>query len=141
MQISGSRSAKVSVPISRREETVGGPTSCECVLVWLDTDDGIEGQSCIWLMGRDNLDVYEAAVRALAGRVVGSDADAVGEIHESLWTALRYRFGTKGIGVTAAAALESAAWDLLGKHQDKVRTDPTTTVVPRSGSPATRRGC
>lgn len=117
MTITRLRTAKVSVPIPKRAVTVGGPVSCECVLVWLEDDEEIAGQSCIWLMGRQNLDAYESAVRALEGRVVGRDARAVDEIRAALWQHLRHQFGTKGIGVTAASALEWAAWDLLGKRR------------------------
>lgn len=117
MEITRVRTAKVSVPVPRRAETIGGPEHCENVLIWVEGAEGVDGQSCIWLMGPPNLDAYQAAVHALEGLVIGKDTDSLEEIHDTLWGSLRHQFGTKGIGVTAASALESATWDLLGKER------------------------
>jgi len=53
---------------------------------------------------------------ALERQVAGRDPADPEAIRQALWGDLRYQMGTKGVGVSAASALEWATWDLLGKQ-------------------------
>lgn len=54
-------------------------------------------------------------MNALAGQVIGRSLDVIEDLAAGLWGHVRHGVGTKGVGVTAASALETACWDLLGK--------------------------
>jgi L-alanine-DL-glutamate epimerase-like enolase superfamily enzyme len=117
MKITNIRTAKVSVPIRKAPVEVGGHTTCESVLVWLDTDEGVTGESCIWMAGRQYLDAYEAAVHAIVPHVVGTDLSKIDGLRDSIWRYLRYQLDTRGIGATAASVIDWACWDAVGKSR------------------------
>jgi L-fuconate dehydratase len=89
--------------------------------VVLGTDDGPDGYGLVFTIGRGN-DVAAAAVRALAGHVVGRPAPDSPEALADLSTRLvhdsqlRWLGPEKGVMHMAIGAVVNAAWDLASRR-------------------------
>lgn len=115
MKITGLRTAQVVVPIDpplrtsiHRIESVG------CVLVWLDTDEGLTGEGYCFSLSAVRLDVLQAMVESLAPHFIGRDPHDIEAIWQDMWRELNF-FGHKGISIIGATPLDTACWDIVGK--------------------------
>ncbi len=92
--------------------------------VVLETDGGLEGHGLSFTIGRGN-EVVVAAIRALAGRVVGLELDWIREDPGRFWhhvtsdSQLRWIGPDKGAMHLATGAVVNAVWDLLAKEAGK----------------------
>ncbi len=115
MQITALRTARVEVPIEKPIRTsIHRIDSVGCVLVWLDTDEGITGEGYCFTLSAVRLGVLEAMVRSLEHQVVGRDPHDVELIWDAVWREINF-FGHKGITIIAHSALDTACWDIVGK--------------------------
>ncbi len=89
-----------------------------CVLVFIDTDEGIFGESLLWTFGTKHLDVLNSMVLSLKTDVIGEDPLSTEKIREKLQSELRF-FGTEGITVFAVSAIDRACWDIAAKAEKK----------------------
>jgi L-fuconate dehydratase len=95
--------------------------SAACVRLRTDDPDGLTGHGFVFTIGRGN-DVQLAAIRSLAGHVVGLDLDAVtgdvGGFSRSLVrdSQLRWLGPEKGVMHMAIGAVVNAVWDLKAKR-------------------------
>jgi len=89
-----------------------------CVLVFLDTDEGITGESFLWMFGTKRLDVLSRMVLSLKTDLLGEDPHYTERIWRKLWSELRF-FGDKGISVFGISAIDRACWDAVGKAAGK----------------------
>lgn len=119
MKITGLRTAQVAVPIDpplrtsiHRIESVG------CVLVWLDTDEGLTGEGYTFSLSAARLDVLQAMVESLAHHFIGRDPHTIEAIWRDLWRELNF-FGHKGISILGATPLDTACWDIVGKAAEQ----------------------
>lgn len=89
-----------------------------------DSGDGLEGHGFVFTIGRGN-DVQVAAIQALAGHLVGRDADAMLADMGGLWrelvhdSQLRWLGPEKGVMHMAVGAAVNALWDLRAKREGK----------------------
>jgi L-fuconate dehydratase len=89
-----------------------------------DSTDGLEGHGFVFTIGRGN-DVQVQAIQALAGHLVGRDADAVLTDMGGLWrelvhdSQLRWLGPEKGVMHMAIGAAVNALWDLRAKREGK----------------------
>jgi L-alanine-DL-glutamate epimerase-like enolase superfamily enzyme len=89
-----------------------------CVLIFLDTDEGVTGESLLWTFGTRRLDVLNGMVLSLKSDVVGEDPQYTERIWRKLWSEIRF-FGDKGISVFGLSAIDRACWDAVGKAAGK----------------------
>jgi len=115
MKITGLRTARVRLPLEAPIRTsIHHIDSIGCVLVWLDTDQGVAGEHYMWTLSAQRLDVLEAMAQSLSRHVVGRDPRDSEAIWSAMWRDVNF-FGHKGITLFAIAALDGAVWDLKGK--------------------------
>ena len=95
--------------------------SAAYVRVVTDAEDGIDGHGFVFTIGRGN-DVQVAAIRSLAGHLVGRDAEALladmgATWRELVWDSqLRWLGPEKGVMHMAIGAVVNALWDLKAKR-------------------------
>lgn len=117
MKIKGLRTVLVEVPLDKPIATaIHDISSISCVLVWLDTDVGISGESYMFTFSLSQLEVLDAMVRSLEPLVVGQDVHHVEKIFDDMWHGVNF-IGHKGVSIFAMSAIDTACWDILGKAQ------------------------
>lgn len=89
-----------------------------CVLVSLDTDEGITGESFLWAFGTRWLGMLNSMVLSLKADVVGEDPQYTEKIWLKLWSELRF-IGLEGISAFGLSAIDRACWDAVGKAAGK----------------------
>jgi len=89
-----------------------------CVLVFVETDEGITGESLLWTFGTKGLDVLNGMVLSLKSSVVGENPHYTERIWQKLWQEIGF-FGTEGISVFGLSAIDRACWDIVGKAAGK----------------------
>jgi len=89
-----------------------------CVLVFVDTDEGVTGESLLWTFGTQRLDVLNSMVLSLKTDVLGEDPHYTERIWRKLWSELGF-FGVEGISVFGLSAIDRACWDAVGKAAAK----------------------
>ena len=99
--------------------------SAAYVILHTDSDAGIEGHGLTFTIGRGN-DICVAAVRALAGFVVGRTLQEITSDMGAFWrhitsgdSQLRWLGPDKGVMHMATAAIVNAIWDLWAKSEGK----------------------
>lgn len=115
MIITGMRTVRVDVPLDRPIKTaIHDVRSVGCVLVFLDTDAGLTGESYMFTMNAARLDVLEAMARSLEALVVGRDPHEVEDIWRAMWADVNF-IGWRGVTIIGMSSVEVACWDLIGK--------------------------
>jgi L-alanine-DL-glutamate epimerase-like enolase superfamily enzyme len=89
-----------------------------CVLVFMDTDEGMTGESVLWTFGTQRLNVLNSMVLSLRGDMLGEDPHDQERIWRKLWSELGF-FGVEGISVFGLSAMDRACWDVVGKAAGK----------------------
>lgn len=119
MKITSLRTARVEIPIEPPLKTsIHEIRSVGCVLVFLDTDDGLTGEGYSFTLSGERLDVIEALVRSLEKLVVGRDPHDVEAIWRAMWNDIHF-VGRAGLTIFAMTGIDTACWDLVGKAADK----------------------
>ncbi|MEQ8394179.1 mandelate racemase/muconate lactonizing enzyme family protein [Thalassobaculum sp.] len=115
MKITGLRTRRIHIPFDKpigtsihRIEGVSG------LLVWLDTDEGITGESYLWAIGQHRVPVLESIVRMLGERAIGKDPRDTTARFDEMWTEINF-LGHKGVSLFGIAAIDWACWDILGQ--------------------------
>ena len=115
MKITGLRTLAVQVPLAKPIRTsIHHITSAGCLLVFLETDAGIVGESLLFTLNGKRLGLLEQMVRSLEPLVVGSDPDFTERFWSAAWGDTNF-IGQSGVSVFSIAALDGALWDIKGK--------------------------
>ena len=116
MRVTDLRTIVVEVPLPRPTRNSSGVSNDRvgCVLVFIDTDAGVTGESFLFTLGGRRIEVLETMVQSLKPAVVGEDVRYAERIWERLWKEL-YFLGHKGVTVFGLAAIDTALWDAKGK--------------------------
>ena len=115
MKITEIRTTLVQVPLEKPMITAIHETrSVGCVLVHLETDEGLTGENYIFSLNSDRLVVFDAMIKSLARHVVGKDPHYVEGMWDAMWRDIN-PIGHQGIAVSAISAIDTACWDLIGK--------------------------
>ncbi|HJM93863.1 MAG: mandelate racemase/muconate lactonizing enzyme family protein [Alphaproteobacteria bacterium] len=118
MKITGLRTEAVRIPFETPIRTaIHHVEAVCCVLLRVDTDEGIEGQGLVWCMNAARLPVLDAVIHSLRPRVVGCDPHEHAALWSEMWADVNF-FGAKGISLFGIAAIDMALWDLVGKAHD-----------------------
>lgn len=119
MKISGVDCVQVEIPLDKPLRTaIHDVEFVGCVLVTLDTDEGINGEAYNFTMNGVRLDVIQGMIESLAHHVVGRDPHDVAGMWDAMWRDINF-FGHKGISLFAISTLDTACWDIVGKAAGK----------------------
>jgi L-alanine-DL-glutamate epimerase-like enolase superfamily enzyme len=116
MKITRLRTQVVHLPIEPAIPTalVGSIRSADCVLTFLDTDEGLTGEGLVFSINNRRLSVIHDMIRQLEDLVVGMDPRLGGALNAGAWKELNF-LGYEGVSIVGLAAVDNALWDLRGK--------------------------
>jgi len=115
MKITAVRTEKVVIPFDKPIGTaIHRITGVSAVLVWVETDQGITGESYLWAIGPHRLGVLEAMVALLGEKMIGKDPRDTMARFDEMWDEINF-LGHKGVSIFGIAAIDCACWDILGK--------------------------
>jgi L-alanine-DL-glutamate epimerase-like enolase superfamily enzyme len=116
MKITRLRTEIVHLPIDPPILTaiLGSIRSADCVLTFLDTDEGMTGEGLVLSINNRRLSVILDMVRQLEDLVVGLDPRMGGALNARAWKELNF-LGYEGVSIVGLAAIDNALWDLRGK--------------------------
>lgn len=116
MRVTGLRTMVVEIPLERPTQNSSGVRNdrVACVLIFLDTDAGVTGESFVFTNGGRRIEVLETMIASLAPAVVGEDVRYAERLWDRLWKEL-YFLGHQGVTVFGLAAIDTAMWDAKGK--------------------------
>jgi L-alanine-DL-glutamate epimerase-like enolase superfamily enzyme len=119
MKITKLRTLAVQVPLAKAIRTsIHHITAAGGLLVFLDTDRGITGESLLFTVNGKRLRLLDEMVRSLEPLVVGSDPDFVERFWSQAWSDTNF-IGQRGVPVFGIAAIDGALWDIKGKEAGK----------------------
>jgi len=109
------RTVQVQIPFERPLRTsIHHVEGVDAVLLFVDTDAGITGESYLFAFGAAKLGVLEGMVRSLEHHLIGKDPHMRQQVWTEMWRDINF-LGHKGVPVFAVSALDAAAWDIVGK--------------------------
>ena len=116
MKITRLRTQVVHLPINPPILTsiMGSIKSADCVLTFLDTDEGLTGEGLVFSINNRRLGVIHQMIRDLEDLVVGLDPLLGGSLNAKAWKDLNF-LGYEGVSIVGLAAIDNALWDLRGK--------------------------
>ncbi|MDA1098682.1 MAG: mandelate racemase/muconate lactonizing enzyme family protein [Proteobacteria bacterium] len=115
MKITQLRTQHVRIPFAKPIRTaIHRVESVACVLLQVDTDEGLVGEALVWCMDTGRLAVLDAMIHSLAHVVVGRDPHEHAGLWDAMWGDINF-FGHKGITLFGLSAIDMALWDLVGK--------------------------
>lgn len=115
MKITNVRTALVDVPLEKPITTaIHAIRSLGCVLVFVETDEGITGENLAFTLNGQRLSVLHEMVRSLAPLVVGKDPEYTERFWVEAWSSINF-LGHKGVSVAGISAIDGALWDIKGK--------------------------
>ena len=116
MKITRLRTQVVHLPIDPPIQTsiMGALRTTDCVLTFLDTDDGLTGEGLVMTINNRRLGVIHEMIRNLEDLVIGLDPRLGGSLNARAWKELNF-LGYEGVSIIGLAALDMALWDLRGK--------------------------
>lgn len=115
MKVTGVRTVLVELPLEQPVKTaIHDIRTIGYVLVFVDTDTGVTGESYLFSLSGRHLGVLDAMVKSLGAEIVGEDPRFVEAIWHKMWRGLNF-FGHAGISLFGLSALDMALWDARGK--------------------------
>ncbi|PMS32620.1 L-alanine-DL-glutamate epimerase-like enolase superfamily enzyme [Trinickia symbiotica] len=115
MKITRLRTKVVQLPIDPPIQGITRPVkSADCVLTFLDTDEGIVGEGLVLTLNNRRLGVVHQMIRDLEDLVIGLDPCLGGTLNARAWKDLNF-LGYEGVTIIGLAALDGALWDLRAK--------------------------
>ena len=115
MKISQIRTQPIEIPFDKPLGTsIHRITSVAALLVWIDTDEGITGESYLWVIGKHKLPVLMEMVRSLEPVVRHKNPLDVAARFDEMWDEINF-LGHKGVTIFGIAAIDWACWDTKGK--------------------------
>lgn len=88
--------------------------SADCVLVFLETDQGLVGEGLVFSINNKRLAVIHEMVRSMEPLVVGLDPTMGGSVNARMAAELNF-LSYEGVSILGLAAIDNALWDLRGK--------------------------
>jgi L-alanine-DL-glutamate epimerase-like enolase superfamily enzyme len=115
MKITGLKTSLVDVPLEKPIATaIHNMRSVGCVLLEIETDQGINGQSYVFTLNGVRLSALDETVRGFDNHVVGRDPHFVSQINQGIWDEMN-PIGHTGFPIAALSAIDMACWDIIGK--------------------------
>ncbi|CAN5692705.1 mandelate racemase/muconate lactonizing enzyme family protein [soil metagenome] len=115
MKITRLRTSVASIPFDPPIDIgTGVLRSSGCVMVFLETDQGVVGEGLVSSLNGQGLPMIDAIVHSMEPHVLGLDPTLSGAFSIKAGAQAR-AFGHAGISIVALAAIENALWDLRAK--------------------------
>jgi L-alanine-DL-glutamate epimerase-like enolase superfamily enzyme len=115
MKIINFKTTLVDVPFEKPIATaIHSISSAGCVLLELETDAGIVGESYVFTLNGVRLKALHEMLLGFSHQVEGRDPHFVAAIWQNIWNEMN-PIGHKGFSVMALAAIDTACWDIIGK--------------------------
>lgn len=115
MKITDVRTVSVELPLERPVRTaIHNIHSAGALLVFVDTDDGVTGESYLFALSAKRLAVFREMVLSLKDVVLGQNPIYTEKIWAAMWRDINF-FGHKGVSVFGISAIDTACWDIAGK--------------------------
>jgi len=119
LKITKVKTTLVDVPLAKPIATaIHDMKSVGCVLVELETDDGITGESYVFTLNGTRLNSLHEMILGFIHQVQGRDPFYVNRMWQDIWNEMN-PIGHKGFSVAALSAIDTACWDLIGKALDQ----------------------
>jgi L-alanine-DL-glutamate epimerase-like enolase superfamily enzyme len=119
MKITRVKTTLVDVPLTKPVATaIHEMKSVGCVIVELETDEDLTGESYVFTLNGTRLKSLHEMVLGFSHLVQGRDPFFVSQIWQEIWNEMN-AIGHKGFSVAALSALDTACWDLIGKAVEK----------------------
>ncbi|RED48559.1 mandelate racemase/muconate lactonizing enzyme family protein [Aestuariispira insulae] len=119
MKITRLKTIPVDVPLDKPLKTaIHDIRSVGCVLLRLETDVGLVGESYIFTINAVRLKAFDEMIKGFAHQVEGRDPHYVEAIWQAIWSEINPT-GHKGVTISALTAIDTACWDLVGKAAEK----------------------
>ena len=115
MKITRCKTRLVEVPFERPIATaIHQMRSVGCVLLQLETDQGLIGESYVFTLNGVRLKALHEMLLGFFHQVEGRDPHNIGAIGQAMWDEMN-PIGHKGFSIAALTAIDTACWDLIGK--------------------------
>jgi L-alanine-DL-glutamate epimerase-like enolase superfamily enzyme len=115
MKVTKLRTMAVQVPVAKPIRTaIHHIKTAGCLLVFLETDAGIVGESLLFTLNGKRLAMLDEMVRSLEPVIVGGDPDYTERFWREAWSDTNF-VGQSGVPVFGIAAIDCALWDIKGK--------------------------
>ena len=115
MKVTNLKTTCVNVPLAKPIATaIHHMRSVGCVLVELETDEGITGESYVFTLNGVRLKSLYEMVISFAHQVEGRDPHSVTEIGLAMWDEMN-PIGHAGFSIAALSAIDTACWDVIAK--------------------------
>ena len=115
MKITQIRTQPVEIPFDKPLGTsIHRIKSVAALLVWIDTDEGITGESYLWVIEKHKLPVLLEMVRSLEPVVKHKNPLDIAARFDDMWNEINF-LGHKGVTIFGIAAIDWACWDIKGK--------------------------
>jgi L-alanine-DL-glutamate epimerase-like enolase superfamily enzyme len=115
MRITRVKTTLVDVPLTKPIATaIHEIKSVGCVLVELETDEGLTGESYVFTLNGVRLRSLHEMILGFTHQLQGRDPFFVSRIWQDIWNEMN-PVGHKGFSIAALSALDTACWDLIGK--------------------------
>ncbi len=119
MKITGFKTTQVNIPLEKRIKTaIHDMRSVGCVLLELESDQGLVGISYVFSLNAVRLNALDEMVKGFSHLVEGRDPHDVHAVFDEMWQEMN-PIGHKGYSIAALSAINTACWDLIGKISDQ----------------------
>jgi L-alanine-DL-glutamate epimerase-like enolase superfamily enzyme len=119
MKVTKFKTTLVNLPLEKPIATaIHQMRSVGCVLLELETDQGLIGESYVFTLNGVRLKALEEMLLSFSHQVVGKDPHYLSEIGQSMWGEMN-SIGHKGFTIAAWTAIDTACWDLVGKAAER----------------------
>ena len=89
-------------------------SSVGCVLLTIETDEGIEGQSYLFSLNASNIHSFDEKLKKFERHLIGKDPHLVEVIWQEIWQVIS-SVRDKHIAISALSTIDTAIWDIVGK--------------------------
>ncbi len=115
MKVTALHTVPLHLPLATPVTGGLGPiTSFGVLAVFLDSDQGVTGETLLFTLNNRRLTVLDEMVRSLAPLIIGQDPAFTARFWHDAWIDINF-VGHKGVPVMGISAIDGALWDLRGK--------------------------
>ena len=119
MRVTGFNTTVVDLPLAKPIETaIHQMRSVGCVLLELETDQGLIGESYVFTLNGVRISSLQSMLESFAPMIKGTDPHNVNGLLNTIWGQIN-PIGQEGFSIAAMTALDVACWDLIGKNAEQ----------------------
>jgi len=119
MKITEFKTTLIEISLEKRIKTsIHDMRNVGCVLLELETDQGLTGESYVFSLNGVRLSALHETVRGFSHLVTGREPHFINAIFDDMWKEMN-PIGHKGYPIAALSAIDTACWDLIGKAAEQ----------------------